>query len=227
MVARGHFTVEALEAAKLAKLARLEDWYEAPWTPADTAPAETEGLSTPPVTPTTHSAKELIESGYLAKVVLGDDSEELHEVTPPGTPTAQSPRRIANKAYWKERADTMVSRLFPFEDLPQSESSGLAAGSGSDDSSFSHASGRRNLLAVINQILKIVPLHETEIRRSLNLHHASNLYRAPETHDWHSVAATLQLHYEGRTEPWIEESLAVWRGGPDLILVAENINPTL
>lgn len=224
MIARGHFTVEALEAAKQAKLKRLEDWYEAPWTPADMAPAwaapETEGLSTPPATPspTTHSAKELIESGYLAKIVLGDAglpappkgfqwqalgdpqrcetgrprswmpsetrlkpkpkfnvtrldgreyqgwlmeepalpcgrmrmaldtdqmiwvqtlNQELHEVTPPGTPPTQSPARIANKAYWKERADTMARSLFPFEELPVAESSGLAAGI---TQSYSHVS---------------------------------------------------------------------------------------
>jgi len=69
----------------------------------------------------------------------------------------------------------------------------------------------RDLLVVLDQILEIIPLEEMEIRRSLDLHHSANRYRAPEVQDWHGVAATLQLHCEGREEPWIEESLAVWR----------------
>jgi hypothetical protein len=120
MVARGHFTAEALEAAKQSKLKRLEDWYEAPW-----APAETEGITTPP-SPTTHSAKELIESGYLAKVVLADTGLPSPPKGLRETSLDQSPRRLANKAYWKERADAIARKLFPFEGLPPA--SGLAAG---------------------------------------------------------------------------------------------------
>ena len=63
---------------------------------------------------------------------------------------------------------------------------------------------------MIYQILKLIPLEELEIRRSLELHHRANIYRAPEAQDWHGVAATLQRHCEGREEPWIEESRAVW-----------------
>jgi hypothetical protein len=76
----------------------------------------------------------------------------------------------------------------------------------------------RDLLVVLGQVLKIIPLHEMEIRRSLDLHHHANRYRAPEVQDWHGVAATLQLHCEGREEPWIEESLAVWRNDANKLL---------
>ena len=69
----------------------------------------------------------------------------------------------------------------------------------------------RDILVVLDQILEIIPLEEMEIRQALDLHHSANRYRAPELQDWHGVAATLQLHCEGRSEPWIEESLAVWR----------------
>lgn len=64
---------------------------------------------------------------------------------------------------------------------------------------------------MLDQILEIIPLEEMEIRLSLDLHHSANRYRAPEVQDWHGVAAILQLHCEGRSEPWIEEALAVWR----------------
>lgn len=173
MVARGHFTVEGLEAAKLAKLERLEKWYEAPPTPADMKPVERwapaeqreqkaarhrtilsdafpfdsppamlfdkaysvvlkSGLAVgakfqgithadgtvlmhlqPPLdtvcrcvwlsgkwhevpdvptpvemSPTTHSAKELIEGGWLAKVVLGDAPRK------PATPEPKKKRVV-------------------------------------------------------------------------------------------------------------------------------------
>jgi hypothetical protein len=83
---------------------------------------------------------------------------------------------------------------------------------GLDETPCSHSSRvPRDLMVVLDQILEIIPLEEMEIRRSLNLHHSANRYRAPEVQDWHGVAATLQLHCEGREELWIEESLAVWR----------------
>jgi hypothetical protein len=87
------------------------------------------------------------------------------------------------------------------------------AGSDCPGATCSHSSRRtpRDLIVVLDQILEIIPLEEMEIRRSLYLHHSANRYRAHEVQDWHGVAATLQLHCEGRHEPWIEESLRVWR----------------
>jgi glycosyltransferase involved in cell wall biosynthesis len=83
---------------------------------------------------------------------------------------------------------------------------------------YSSSRARRDLRVVIYQIWKLIPLEELEIRRSLELHHRANIYRAPEAQDWHGVAATLQLHCEGREEPWIEESLAVWRNDANRVL---------
>lgn len=37
MIARGHFDPAGIDAAKLAKFERLEKWYEAEWTPEDSA----------------------------------------------------------------------------------------------------------------------------------------------------------------------------------------------
>ena len=86
------------------------------------------------------------------------------------------------------------------------------ADKGLDETPCSHSSRvPRGLLVVLDQILDIIPLEEMEIRGSLDLHHYANLYRAPEAQDWHGVAATLQIHCEGRKEPWIEGALSVWR----------------
>jgi hypothetical protein len=117
-----------------------------------------------------------------------------------------------------QKAKAEVRRM---NDLPSSQQPGIhepndtnnTAGSDCPGATCSHSSRRtpRDLIVVLDQILEIIPLEEMEIRRSLYLHHSANRYRAHEVQDWHGVAATLQLHCEGRHEPWIEESLRVWR----------------
>lgn len=124
MVARGHFTAEALEAAKQAKLKRLEDWYEAPWPPADVAPVAP--------SPTTHSAKELIESGYLAKIVSG----AIEPAT--GRPHEVSPYRLSRDRR-KEALGKMARELLPFDAV---DCGGLGGGGigGGITRSYSHVS---------------------------------------------------------------------------------------
>lgn len=47
MTARGHFDLERIRAAVLAKWERLEKWYDAPWTPEDKAPVDAPVVPSP------------------------------------------------------------------------------------------------------------------------------------------------------------------------------------
>jgi len=115
----------------------------------------------------------------------------------------------AKLARWSEGA---TKQAHPWAQLTKIMSEKLESKTPSDAAACSHFRRvPRDILVVLDQILEIIPLEEMEIRRSLDLHHSANRYRAPELQDWHGVAATLQLHCEGRSEQWIEESLAVWR----------------
>lgn len=72
-------------------------------------------------------------------------------------------------------------------------------------------SAPRNIFQVIYLMLEHIPKTETIFRNKLTRHAEENLYRAPEDQTWNFVAHTLEKHLEGRSEPWVEQALRIWR----------------
>jgi hypothetical protein len=101
MIARGHFTRDAIHKATHAKLERLEDWYDAPWTPADTAQAG-------PDLDRKHVAHLLGREGLHRVVVEAFDGKETYTLRARQEDSAGSSWTTSVQAIWD--ADEEVFR---------------------------------------------------------------------------------------------------------------------